>query len=74
MSIEDALQSENEMCVKTEWQQFLKAQTQDYFLEMEFLEEIIGFIPFLHSKQSWHIATKFSRKVIILTQISYIIT
>lgn len=65
MPIEDALQTEKEMCVKTEWQQFLKAQTQDYFIEMEFLEEIVGFIPFLRSKQSWHIATKFSRKLIV---------
>lgn len=39
------------MCVRTEWQQFLKAQPQDYFTEVEFLEEIVGFIPFLHSKQ-----------------------
>lgn len=74
MPIEDDLQSEKEMCVKNEWEQFLKAQTQDYFIEMEFLEEIVGFIPFLHSKQSWHIGTKFSRKLIVLTKISYIIT
>lgn len=34
MSIENALQGEEEMCVKTEWQQYFKAQTQDYFLEI----------------------------------------
>lgn len=72
MSIEDALKTEKEMCVKTEWQQFLKTQTQKYFIEIMFLEEIAGFIPFLHSKQSWQISTKSSRKIVILTQISYI--
>lgn len=58
----DALQNGKKMCIRTEWQQFLKAQPQDYFIEVEFLEEIVGLIPFLHSKQSWHITTKFSRK------------
>lgn len=71
MSIEDALKTEKEMYVKTEWQ-FLKTQTQKYFIEIMFLEEIAGFIPFLHSKQSWQISTKSSRKIVILTQISYI--
>lgn len=30
--IEDTLQGGKEMCVKTEWQQYFEAQTQDYFI------------------------------------------
>lgn len=43
MPNEDALRSEKEMCVKTEWQQFLKAQTRDYFIKIDFLGEMVSF-------------------------------
>lgn len=57
MPIEIALQGEEEMCVKTD----NTSKVKHRIIFLKFLQEIVGLIPFLHSKKFYHIATFFHK-------------
>lgn len=67
--IEDTLQGGKEMCVKTEWQQYFIAQTQDYFIEILTGNSWILF-PFSIAR-NFRTLQQFYIKLIVLTKRYY---